>query len=111
MAGLMDKAMVRVSPAQAGMDLFVMKVLLRFGSFPRTGGDGPHHVTGAASGAQFPPHRRGWTRHACAGRRVEYVSPAQAGMDPYRPSNGRDSEGFPRTGGDGPPKRKARATA
>ena len=40
---------------------------------------------GAASGAQFPPHRRGWTRHACAGQwRVEYVSPAQAGMDPYR---------------------------
>ena len=55
-----------------------------------------------SEGVAFPPHRRGWTRclPACG---IDFaVSPAQAGMDPQQASEEETTEGFPRTGGDGP---------
>ena len=51
----------------------------------------------------FPPHTRGWT----GGGRIQGaalpVSPAHAGMDPWKTPHPSRSSCFPRTRGDGPP--------
>ena len=94
--------------------------------FPRTRGDGPQDTsTWHRSGTWFPPHARGWTLITMILLiRDTRVSPARAGMDPYRercatawravsPARaGMDRGcsriavarpcGFPRTRGDGP---------
>ena len=94
-----------VSPAQRGWTAGLSTGTLR-PSFPRTGGDGPQFLHAIDRGAQFPPHRRGWTvTDVITGleQGIVRVSPAQAGMDLRLDLHGQlESVGFPRTGGDGP---------
>ena len=91
-----------VSPALAGMDLTEIPAGPQLRRFPRTRGDGPRNRHHAARRTRFPPHSRGWTlcRRPRAGNRA--VSPALAGMDPFRAGPGARFPGFPRTRGDGP---------
>ena len=91
-----------VSPARAGMDLIKPEGGLTFECFPRTRGDGPLFQTVLRKSAMFPPHARGWTPGALAGRQAWPVSPARAGMDLVREDRETLIAGFPRTRGDGP---------
>ena len=50
----------------------------------------------------FPPHARGWTWAAHRRIDVPVVSPARAGMDPYKDFEEQVNRCFPRTRGDGP---------
>ena len=70
--------------------------------FPRTRGDGPGSRSRCSRGGPFPPHARGWTPMTARAGVLQSVSPARAGMDPWRGSGCRLSTCFPRTRGDGP---------
>ena len=72
---------VRVSPAHAGMDLPLDRMIHPWLSFPRTRGDGPADPTAAHGALLFPPHTRGWTPAREGGDIALAVSPAHAGMD------------------------------
>ena len=114
------------STARAGMDPPQIGQIVRFGSFPRTRGDGPKFAICKLSVALLPPHSRGWTigeqrnwpnlasfsanpptHDELAGMDPfptwEFqVSPALAGMDLRYHYPIRCSNRFPRTRGDGP---------
>ena len=91
-----------VSPARAGMDRRLERVIITTTGFPRTRGDGPPAESAEVSGVKFPPHARGWT--VCDVRQSDQapVSPARAGMDLRRRLSCASRMGFPRTRGDGP---------
>ena len=91
-----------VSPARAGMDLTFSRTSPVAGSFPRTRGDGPRRSSLSTGSALFPPHARGWTVPEAVADGVLQVSPARAGMDPYRRVRSPHVSRFPRTRGDGP---------
>ena len=70
--------------------------------FPRRRGDGPGRWRGASASAAFPPQARGWTGLRTWTIWMILVSPAGAGMDPYRRRGSQDTGRFPRRRGDGP---------
>ena len=53
--------------------------------FPRRRGDGPLNRHSVLGMLRFPPQARGWTGTIPRSDVVAYVSPAGAGMDPWRP--------------------------
>ena len=95
--------LVVVSPARAGMASTIGGPIRSF----------PPHARGwtlrkmGQSGMfdKFPPHARGWTLAPSRTPGCSMVSPARAGMDPWRPHDMRNPRCFPRTRGDGPPPR------
>ena len=91
-----------VSPARAGMDPETHDDIVGMECFPRTRGDGPRDRTLLALPSLLPPHARGWTTLALAGRARLHASPARAGMDQLRDESLNVGGGFPRTRGDGP---------
>ena len=91
-----------VSPALAGMDPSKSVVPPSPSGFPRTRGDGPSAAGTMSRLGPFPPHSRGWTRNLRLDGLVGRVSPALAGMDPWRPGSRLRAQCFPRTRGDGP---------
>ena len=93
---------VEVSPAGAGMDPMRLQKESISRCFPRRRGDGPSHFRERSGRFWFPPQARGWTRF-WAGYGVGIpVSPAGAGMDPWRHHSRALSSCFPRRRGDGP---------
>ena len=70
-----------VSPARAGMDRRLERVIITTTGFPRTRGDGPPAESAEVSGVKFPPHARGWTQSCWNTVNLTRVSPARAGMD------------------------------
>ena len=91
-----------VSPARAGMDRRSRLHPTRRRSFPRTRGDGPDLAVARRAAIVFPPHARGWTLGPSGDPTDGRVSPARAGMDPYRGAVPQNRTRFPRTRGDGP---------
>ena len=105
-----NPAALDVSPARAGMDRSSVGRAKWGRSFPRTRGDGPAPGRGYAGDDRFPPHARGWTCTTGDPQGRGSVSPARAGMDPWPPRSAGCPHSFPRTRGDGPGRRAARAT-
>ena len=77
-----------VSPAGAGMDRERPAGAERRPGFPRRRGDGPAPDARFALALAFPPQARGWTPHPGRSATAPAVSPAGAGMDPYRRAAG-----------------------
>ena len=93
---------LRVSPALAGMDPAPEWSRRGRIGFPRACGDGPTDIMARRRAKRFPPRLRGWTLLPGALVRMQDVSPALAGMDPYGPAESTHSSSFPRACGDGP---------
>ena len=70
--------------------------------FPRLCGDGPNGEPGIQKMPKFPPPVRGWTQLAKKRGVQRHVSPACAGMDPYKMPIAWLIFRFPRLCGDGP---------
>ncbi len=95
------------SPAQAGMDRAQSRRRSRRQRLPRAGGDGPNARREPPLPEWAPPRRRGWTQGLGRMERSSAGSPAQAGMDPSRPSTSCTRRRLPRAGGDGPRTKRA----
>ena len=91
-----------VSPACAGMDPWERQWPGVSAGFPRMRGDGPRVGARRAWPLRFPPHARGWTPNVRVITVPNVVSPACAGMDPYRAGRAVFPTRFPRMRGDGP---------
>src|SRR5690606_12971455 len=75
-----------VSPAYAGIDPELPdSARIRHG-FPRIRGDRPWLGLHQAQGIRFPPHTRGSTCAPHKRTAPDEVSPAYAGIDPFRPA-------------------------
>ena len=91
-----------VSPARAGMVPDERAGGDVPAGFPRASGDGPKEKQHDHTQQTFPPRERGWSRNGSGLRIACIVSPARAGMVPWRRSMRRTSSSFPRASGDGP---------
>ncbi len=100
---LTRRGSARGSPAQAGMDPRRCGRCEASVRLPRAGGDGPFRWTVVHGLSLAPPRRRGWTEFSPQLGREHDGSPAQAGMDRWRPACARPRPRLPRAGGDGPP--------
>ena len=89
-------------PAHAGMDRRRRRRAGPARGLPRTRGDGPLRVRGAAAAAAASPHTRGWTRLRRRPQAGRHGFPAHAGMDPAHARGSGSAGGLPRTRGDGP---------
>ena len=91
-----------VSPARAGMvPGSKLDVVVRCG-FPRASGDGPSRYTCSSTLTPFPPRERGWSVGERMNPQVSGVSPARAGMVPFKCQKQTPVFSFPRASGDGP---------
>ena len=93
---------VPVSPAHAGMDLYMYRVLIVPERFPRARGDGPRALHLFHGRQAFPPRTRGWTHNTGTCPIIPPVSPAHAGMDHMGIPSLSTRLCFPRARGDGP---------
>ena len=106
----LGEALIRVSPAYAGIDLNGQNVDLAGFGFPRIRGDRPDSPAWALARAMFPPHTRGSTHNAAPLRLTAPVSPAYAGIDRRSSGASRSTCRFPRIRGDRP-RWRARASS
>ena len=95
-------ARLRVFPARAGMDPFVVHPWRGPTRLPRTRGDGPRACVLIPNRRASSPHARGWTRSMTFPSFPAFVFPARAGMDPRQVVDHGIRKGLPRTRGDGP---------
>ncbi len=91
------------SPARAGMDPDVGRLIRWKDRLPRSRGDGPITPPALTSPLEAPPLARGWTRPQAAGLAEAEGSPARAGMDPTAWRRPMPICRLPRSRGDGPP--------
>ncbi len=76
--------MEAVSPARAGMVPGNQHGRTEEESFPRASGDGPQFEKSRPASPAFPPRERGWSLAKTKMAKSVYVSPARAGMVPWR---------------------------
>ena len=91
-----------VSPAGAGMHLFLTGQSRLTVRFPRRRGDAPFLRPTSAPPELFPPQARGCTAKKFIPGELDPVSPAGAGMHRTDRSSAGSESGFPRRRGDAP---------
>ncbi len=95
-------AMLRGSPAWAGIDPVSVTRGVATARLPRVGGDRPASVTAHVATQAAPPRGRGSTRDAAYEALRVYGSPAWAGIDPATSTRTASPSRLPRVGGDRP---------
>ena len=94
-----DQAL-RITPAQAGKSLGLVRVTLRDRDHPRVGGEKPASAKAASYAQGSPPHGRGKDEDCPVAEPLEGITPAWAGKsDTTRPAT-RSRRDHPRVGGE-----------